>query len=35
MSTLIIILIVAHLIVGFGWAIYQLEGKKNKKKDAS
>lgn len=33
MSTLIIVLIVVHLVIGFGWAIYKLEFQKKPNKD--
>lgn len=33
MSTLIITLIVVHLVIGFGWAIYKLEFQKKPNKN--
>lgn len=33
MSTFIIAIIVVHLIIGFGWAIYKLEFQNKPKKE--
>ncbi len=33
MSSAIFIIVMVHLLVGFGWALYKISGKNDKPKD--